>query len=65
MYSSFCYFFTWVQISQKAGKVVWYFHLFKNFPQFFVIQTVKDFGEANKSEVDINALNLFKTKIGK
>ena len=33
--------------------MVWYFHLFKNFPQFFVIQTVKDFGEANKSEVDI------------
>ena len=48
-----------------ARNVVWHFHLFKNFPQFFVIQTVKDFGEANKSEVDINALNLFKTKIGK
>ena len=45
--------------------MVWYFQLFKNFPQFFVIQTVKDFGGANKSEVDINALNLFKTKIGK
>ena len=62
--SNFC-FLTCIRISRKAGKVVWYFHLFKNFPQFFVIQTVKDFGEANKSEVDINALNLFKTKIGK
>ena len=62
--SNFC-FLTCIQISRKAGHVVWYFQLFKNFPQFFVIQTVKDFGGANKSEVDINALNLFKTKIGK
>ena len=28
-----------MQISQEAGKVVWYSHLFKNFPQFFVIYT--------------------------
>ena len=32
------------QISQEAGKVVWYSHLFKNFPQFVVIHTVKGFG---------------------
>ena len=32
-----------VQISQEAGKLVWYSHLFKNFPQFVVIHTVKVF----------------------
>ena len=30
-----------------------YAHLFKNFPQFVVIQTVKDFGIVNKAEVDV------------
>ena len=33
--------------------VVWYSHLFKNFPQFVVIHTVKGFGIVNKAEVDI------------
>ena len=33
--------------------MVWYSHLFKNFPQFIVIHTVKDFGVINKAEVDI------------
>ena len=33
--------------------MVWYFHLFKNFPQFVVICTVKGFGVVNKAEVDI------------
>ena len=33
--------------------MVWYFHLFKNFPQFVVIQTVKDFGIINKAEVGV------------
>ena len=36
-----------------AGKVVWYSHLFKNFPQFVVIHTVKGFGVDNKAELDI------------
>ena len=40
-------------ISQEAGKVVWYFHLFKNFPQFVVIYTVKGFVIVNKAEVDV------------
>ena len=52
MSSSNCYFLTCVQISQEAGKVVWYSHLFKNFPQFVVIHTVKGFGIGNKAEVD-------------
>ena len=33
--------------------MVWYFHLFQNFPQFVVIHTVKGFGIANKAEADI------------
>ena len=41
MASSNCCFLTCIQISQKAGQVVWYSHLFKNFPQFVVIHTVK------------------------
>ena len=32
--------------------MVWYSHLFKKFPQFFVIYTVKGFGIFNKAEVD-------------
>ena len=33
--------------------MVWYSHLFQNFPQFLVIHTVKGFGIINKAEVDI------------
>ena len=33
--------------------MVWYSHLFQNFPQFLVIHTVKDFGVVNKAEVDV------------
>ena len=36
-----------------TGQVVWYSHLFKNFPQFIVIHTVKGFGLFNKAEVDV------------
>ena len=32
--------------------MVWYSHLFQNFPQFIVIHTVKGFGVVNKAEVD-------------
>ena len=32
--------------------MVWYFHLFQNFPQFIVIHTVKGFGIVNKAEID-------------
>ena len=39
---------TCVQISQEAGQVVWYAHLFQNFPQFIVMHTVKVFGIVNK-----------------
>ena len=46
-------FLTCIQISQEAGQVVWYSHLFKNFPEFVVDHTVKGFGIVNKAEVDI------------
>ena len=53
MSSSRCYFLTCIQISQEAGQVVWYSHLFQNFPQFVVIHTVKGFGIVNKAELDV------------
>ena len=33
--------------------MVWYSHLFQNFPQFSVIHTVQGFGIVNKAEVDV------------
>ena len=33
--------------------MVWYSHLFQNFPQFIVIHTVKGFGTVNKAEADV------------
>ena len=53
MSRSYCCFLTCIQISQEAGQVVWYFHLFQNFPQFIVIHTVKAFGILNKAEIDV------------
>ena len=53
MSSSNCCFLTCIQISQEAGKVVWYSHLFQNFPQFVVIYTVKGFGIVSKAEIDV------------
>ena len=51
MSSSKCCFLTCIQISQEAGKVVCYPHLFKNFPQFVVTYTVKDFSIVNEANV--------------
>ena len=53
MSSSNCCFLTCIQVSQEAGKVVWYSHLFQNFPQFTVIHRVKGFGIVNKAEIDV------------
>ena len=33
--------------------MVWYSHLFKNFPEFIAIQAVKGFGIVDKAEVDV------------
>ena len=53
MSSSNCGFLICIQISQEAGQVVWYSHLFQNFPQYVVVHTVKDFGIVNKAEIDV------------
>ena len=42
-----------MQISQEAGKVVWYSHLFKDFPQFAVIPTLKAFNIVDEAEIDV------------
>ena len=51
--SSNCCFLTCTQISQETGQMVWYSHLFQNFPQFIAINTVKGFGIVNKAEIDV------------
>ena len=50
-----CYhcFLTCIQVSQEVGKVVWCSHLFKDFPQFVMIHTVKGFSRANEAEIDV------------
>ena len=53
MSSSNCFFLTCIQISQEADQVVWYSHLFQNFPELIVIHTVKGFGIVNKAEIDV------------
>ena len=53
MSGSNCCFLTHIQVSQELGKVVWYSHLLKNFPQFVVIHTVKGFSIVNEAEVDV------------
>ena len=53
MSSSNCYFLTCIQVSQEAGQVVWYSHLFQNFPELIVIHIVKGFGIVNKAEIDV------------
>ena len=44
---------TCIQMSQKAGKVVWYSYFCKNFPQFIVMHTIKGFSVVNEAEVDV------------
>ena len=48
-----CCFLTRIQISQEVGEVVWYSHLFKSFPHFGVIRTVKGFSLVNEAEIDV------------
>ena len=43
----------WCFLSQEAGKVIRYSHLFKNFPQFVVMHTVKGFSTIIEAEVDV------------
>ena len=50
MSHSKCCFLTCTQVLQEASKVVWYSHVFKNFPQFVVIHTVKGFSVVNEAD---------------
>ena len=52
MSSSNCCFLTCKQVSQKAGQVVWYSHLFQNFPVCCDPHS-KGFGIVDKAEVDV------------
>ena len=47
------FFVTRIWVSQEAGKVFQYSYLFKNFPQFGVVHTVKGFSVVNEAEVDV------------
>ena len=58
--SNYC-FLTCIQISQQPGLVVWYSHLFQNFPQFIVIHTVKGFGIVNKAAAAAKSCQLCPT----
>ena len=40
-------------VSQETSKVVWYSHLFENFPQFVMIHIVKSFSGVNEAEVNV------------
>ena len=40
-------------VSQEAGQMVWYSHLFQDFPQFIVIHTVEGFPVVHKTEIDV------------
>ena len=40
-------FLTCIPVSQEAGQVVWYSHLFQNFSQFIVIHTVEGYWRLN------------------
>ena len=53
MSGSYSCFLTCIQVSQEAGQVVWYSHLFKNFPQLALIHTVKGCSVVNEAEIDV------------
>ena len=42
-----------IQVSLETGKMVWYSHFFRRFPQFIMIRTVKGFGLVNETEADV------------
>ena len=49
MSGSNCFFLTFLLVFQEVGEMVQYSHLFKNFPQFVMIHTVKDFSIVNEA----------------
>ena len=54
MQVSYCCFLILIQVSQEIGKMVWYSHLFKNFPQLVVIYAVKGFSIINGTQVAVS-----------
>ena len=48
-----CYFLTCIHISQEAGQVVWYSHLFQNFHSL-LWSIVKGFGIVSKAQIDVS-----------
>ena len=50
MFGSIFCFLTCIQISQEAGKMVWYSHVLENFPKFVVIHTVKGCNVVSEAE---------------
>ena len=52
MSGSNCCFLIYIQVLQEVGKVIWYSHLFQNFPQLVVIHTVKAFSLVSEAETD-------------
>ena len=54
-----CCCLTSIQVSQETGKMAWYFHIFKSFPQFIMIHTVKYFGVVDETEVVLFVCFLF------
>ena len=54
MSSSNCCFLACIQVSQEAGQVALYSHLFKNSHQFIMIHIVKGFDRVNKAEIDVS-----------
>ena len=51
MFGSNCSLLTCIQVSQEASKVIWYSDIFKNFPEFVVIHTVKSFSVVNEADI--------------
>ena len=54
-----CCFLSCIQISQEISKVVWYSYLFKNFPYFVVMHTVKGSSLVNEADVFLKFLCFF------
>ena len=50
---SICCFLTHIDVSQETGQMVWYAHLFKSFPQFVMIHTVKGFSPVSETDLGV------------
>ena len=46
-------FLAYIQIFQETGKVIWYSHFLKNFPQFVVVHTVKGFSIVSEADGNV------------